>query len=163
MTLTDLTVVLLLHGALTAGILGLLAVLHAGVPDLAARGAEEATGRPVRCLLAGVGTVLVVLALGAVAKGSEKRVAGFLVAGLAAGTLLLGVLNASAALGRRIGVELDRGVSPLGGIALGWMALASLFYVPLLGWLVMGSALLVGVGAAIRVLGRGRPNAEEHT
>lgn len=147
-----LAAALAIHAALTAGLLALLAVLQAAWPGFAARAALEADERPGRSLLAGIGAGLIWVALATAARRLRIPPVGLAVAALAAWLVVAGALAAASALGARLLLQLGRAATPLGGLALGWLALAGLGLVPVLGWLVLAMSLAIGAGAALRAL-----------
>ena len=72
----ELGAVVVAHGALTAGGLGLLAVVQSTRPGYAARAAAEADVRPGRSLLVGVGAAISWLGLASLGEQAGVKVVG---------------------------------------------------------------------------------------
>ncbi|MHC4392470.1 MAG: hypothetical protein ACYS22_14315 [Planctomycetota bacterium] len=137
------------------GLTALIAVLQTRFSHFTRSSGREVAAHPWRSVFTGLGVLLAWIGLAnAVAQTGLKPVGGAL--GLVGLVLIAaGLLTASAALGRRVAEGLEVTPAPLLETWMGLWVLIGLLLVPFVGWIVIGLALLSGLGAALRTGLRG--------
>lgn len=144
------------------GLTGALAVLRASLPQLTRRAdaAAEARGAPRRFLLGVLnGPALFVLAM-ALGSRPDTRLLALVAVALLIVLALWGFLAAAPRLGRRILALSGREGSDLRQTLTGGAALTAAFLLPLAGWLIAGTCLLLAIGTGVSAVFLRRPPAD---
>lgn len=138
-------------GLLYACVLPMAVLLTFLAPEVTRRAAAAVVAGPVRSFLVGVGAVVVLAILG---KASEKiRPLQLVSVPLLVLLVVGGAGTAAEDLGRRACALAGREGSRLTRILAGWAVLAAAGVVPMLGWFLVGPALVtLGMGGFVRAL-----------